>query len=63
MLPCWDEEDFAMEDYEEADLHDETYDVKIGMPADTQQPAAADGSPSPPPTLPPSWSDEKGEQL
>ena len=30
-----------MEDYEEADLHNETYDVKIGMPADIQQPAAA----------------------
>ena len=28
-LPCWDEEDFSMEDYEEADLHDETYDIKV----------------------------------
>ena len=44
-----------MEDYEEADLHDETYDVKIGMPADTQQPAAADGTIV--------NSDEKDEQL
>ena len=26
--PCWDEDDFAHEDYENPDLHDTTYDIK-----------------------------------